>query len=243
MKNLALLLLIVIVSCKNAKKESITAQSIVDTSIKLSGGKLYETKKIAFNFRDLKYLLEINDGKKEMRRTSINDSLIIEDVVYQGFKRYINKTNVVVPDSMAIKYTNSINSVFYFALLPYGLNDAAVQKEYLGEVSIKEKEYYKVKVTFYEENGGEDFEDVYVYWFNKDTFLPDYLAYKFYTDGGGMRFRAAYNERYVSGVRFVDYENYTPKNNGVSVMQLDSLYHTNQLQLLSKIELHNINLY
>lgn len=243
MKNLVLVLLITMVSCKNSKKETITAQAIINSSIKAAGGTLYETKNVAFGFRGLMYQLEPNDGKKVMRRTTVNDSLVIEDVVSQDFKRYINKTNVVVPDSMAIKYTNSINSVFYFALLPYGLNDAAVKKEYLGEVSIKEKEYYKVKVTFYEENGGEDFEDVYVYWFNKNTYLPDYLAYKFYTDGGGMRFRAAYNERYVSGVRFVDYENYTPKSNEVSVMQLDSLYHTNQLQLLSKIELNTINLY
>ncbi|MCK0156591.1 deoxyribose-phosphate aldolase [Cellulophaga sp. F20128] len=243
MKNLVLVLLITMVSCKNSKKETITAQAIINSSIKAAGGTLYETKNVAFGFRGLMYQLEPNEGKKVMRRTTVNDSLVIEDVVSQDFKRYINKTNVVVPDSMAIKYTNSINSVFYFALLPYGLNDAAVKKEYLGEVSIKGKEYYKVKVTFYEENGGEDFEDVYVYWFNKNTYLPDYLAYKFYTDGGGMRFRAAYNERYVSGVRFVDYENYTPKSNEVSVMQLDSLYHTNQLQLLSKIELNTINLY
>ena len=51
-----------------------------------------------------------------------------------------------------------------------------------------------------------------MYWFNKETFKPDYLAYDFHTDGGGVRFRKAYNERYVDGIRFVDYENYKPRD-------------------------------
>ena len=145
-----------------------------------------------------------------------------------------------LPDTMSIKYANSVNSVHYFARLPYGLNDPAVRKELIGETTIKDKKYYKVKVTFKEDNGGDDFDDIYFYWFNKETFKPDFLAYKFHVDGGGIRFREAYNERYVGNIRFVDYTNLKPKEMLASIFTIDSLYEAGGMELLSKIELDSI---
>ena len=145
-----------------------------------------------------------------------------------------------MPDSLANIYSNSINSVHYFAYLPYGLNDPAVNKEFLGEMAIKGKDYYKVKVTFDQENGGDDFDDVYIYWFNKETFKPEYLAYEFHVNGGGLRFREAYNERYVNGIRFVDYNNYKSVSDSQSIYEIDSLFNKGELELLSKIELKDV---
>ncbi len=240
---LSLLLLIVIVSCKNNSKEIISAQSIIDKSIELSGGELYKFKNLSFDFRDITYSLKRINGSKEMKRFFYKDSNKISDVKGKKFTRYINDSIVIVPDSIALKYSNSINSVLYFALLPYGLNDAAVNKEYLGEVTLKGEKYYKIKITFSKENGGDDYKDTYVYWFNKETYKPDYLAYKFFVNGGGMRFRVAYNERIINGIRFVDYENYTPMINNGKIINIDRLYENDSLVLLSKIELKNINLY
>lgn len=92
------------------------------------------------------------------------------------------------------------------------MNDKAVNKLYLGKVLIKGNEYYKIKVTFNEEGGGEDFEDVFVYWVQTGTFKVDYLAYSYAVNGGGIRFKEAYNERFVNGIRFVDYNNCKPEN-------------------------------
>ena len=117
-----------------------------------------------------------------------------------------------------------------------------IEKELLGEIDIKGTSYYKVKVTFSEDNGGDDYDDTYLYWFNKQTFKPDYLAYDFHTNGGGMRFREAYNERYVGGIRFVDYYNSKPTVSSAEIMNIDSLFIKDQLELLSKIELENITI-
>jgi hypothetical protein len=151
----------------------------------------------------------------------------------------IRDSLVAVPDSMARKYSNSINSVHYFAYLPFGLNDAAVNKRLLGEIEINGNMYYKLEVTFDQEGGGKDYEDVYIYWINKKTLKPDYLAYEFHVDGGGVRFREAYNERYINGIRFVDYRNYEPLDQ-VSVRETDSLFTAGKLLLLSHIELGDI---
>ncbi|WP_340073563.1 DUF6503 family protein [Leptobacterium sp. I13] len=246
MKQLKILfiLLVIVVACKKEpKKPIITAQEVVDKAIEIAGANKFDKKEIRFDFRDRTYVSSRNKWKYQYERFK-TDSLgnVTHDILSnEGFTRYINDTLATVADTMAIRYSNSVNSVHYFAYLPYGLNDKAVNKELLGEVTIKDEKYYKVKVTFDQEGGGEDFEDVYVYWFNKETFKPDYLAYEFHTGDGGHRFREAYKERYVNEIRFVDYDNYKPQNKNVSVYELDSLFSANKLELLSKIELKNIS--
>ncbi|MBM1107463.1 deoxyribose-phosphate aldolase [Aurantibacter crassamenti] len=233
--------IIIVSACKSKTNEVITAQSVVDKSIEVSGGALYKTTTRSFVFRDIEYISENKDGKQILKRIIDNDTSIIVDILNnQKFERYINDKIVQVADSMAVKYSNSINSVHYFANLPFGLNDPAVKKELLGEVQLNGKNYHKVKVTFEQKDGGVDYDDTYVYWFNSTTFKPEYLAYEYHTDEGGMRFREAFNERNVNGIRFVDYNNYKTKDMNVSILKIDSLFESGSLELLSKIELKNI---
>ena len=237
-----LLLALVIFSCREKREPVLTAQNIIDKSIEVCGGSMYRSSAISFDFRDKTYVLENSDGQRVMKRIFKIDSTVVIDVLKtKGFQRFVNNRPINLADSIAEKYTNSVNSVHYFAYLPYGLNDPAVNKESMGKVKIKGKEYFKIKITFDEKGGGEDFEDTYIYWFDTTTFKPDYLAYEFHDDGGGMRFREAYNERYVHGIRFVDYRNYQPKDADGSIFKIDSLFIAKKLELLSKIELRNIS--
>lgn len=216
------------------------AQEIVDRAIEVSGGELYKTSRISFDFRGYHYVMEPQANNRVLKRIRILETDTITDIKEGGnFKRLVNDSLVAVPDSMAIRYANSINSVHYFAYLPYGLNDPAVNKKLLGEVLVDGKPYYEVQITFDRKGGGKDYEDVYIYWFNKETFKPDFLAYSFESDGGGLRFRKAFNERYVGGIRFVDYYNFK-SGQELHPSVLDSIYMADKLEILSKIELRNI---
>lgn len=235
-----LIILLGVYACKGPEEKKMDAGEIVDRSINVSGGERYKNSKISFDFRDYRYISEYREGSKVLMRVKDTASVQIKDIRYPDkFERFIGDSLVTVPDTSAVKYANSINSVHYFAYLPYGLNDPAVNKELLGETKIGDSEYYKVRVTFDQQGGGDDYEDVYLYWFNKATFEPDYLAYEFHVDGGGMRFREAYNERKVEGIRFVDYKNYEYTGSAPFV-EIDSLFQNGKLRLLSKIELSNI---
>ncbi|MEM9076595.1 MAG: DUF6503 family protein [Bacteroidota bacterium] len=235
------LLALLITACKKEVKQELDVQSIVDSSIVKSGGKLFKDHKVSFFFRNRKYSSYYVEGQKMLERYTFLDSNMIADKKSNtDFKRFINDSLVQLPDSLVSRYANSVNSVHYFSKLPFGLNDKAVNKEYLGEETIMEIPYYKVKVTFNQAGGGDDFDDTYLYWFNKKTMLPDYLAYDFHVDGGGQRFREAYNERYINGIRFVDYNNYKPKNKGSDLVDIAQLFAKDSLDLLSKIELEKI---
>ncbi|WP_034040062.1 DUF6503 family protein [Wocania ichthyoenteri] len=227
-------------SCE--KQKEVNVQDIVDKSIEISGGDKIKNSTIAFDFRDKNYKATRNNGSFQLERRFKDSTGIVRDVLSNdGFERYINNEIVKVPDSMVPKYSASVNSVHYFSVLPYGLNDAAVNKQYVEKVTLKGKPYHKIKITFNQDGGGEDFEDVFVYWINTTTYKTDYIAYSYHENHGiGLRFREAYNERYVNDIRFVDYTNYKPKDLSVSVFGLDDLFEKNQLQIVSKIDLTNI---
>ncbi|MGD1946607.1 MAG: DUF6503 family protein [Croceivirga sp.] len=235
--------LLLFCSCiKKGAGTPLTAQQVVDSSIVNSGGDQYVNHDVTYIFRDRTYISENVEGKKVLKRITNTDSIVITDVLGpNGFTRFFNDSLMTLPDTLANSYANAVNSVHYFSRLPFGLNDVAVRKELLGNTEILGKPYYKMKVTFSQQNGGKDFEDIYLYWFGKKDFKPQYLAYKFYTNGGGIRFREAFNERYVNGIRFVDYRNFKPKKGRqVDFMKIDSVYSLGELELLSMIELKNL---
>jgi hypothetical protein len=110
----------------------------------------------------------------------------------------------------------------------------------MGETSIDSVEYYVIEITFAQEGGGEDHEDVFMYWINKKDFTIGYMAYSYEeTDGVGLRFRKAYNPRTISGILFLDYTNLKPKAQ-TQITALEDFYKKGELEELSKIELTNI---
>jgi hypothetical protein len=232
--------LFLFLSCGAPKEKPLTAQEIVDKAIEVAGGGLYRSNRIDFKFRGVSYRSCLENGKKVLIRIIETDTATIVDKrAGNAFTRMVNGLVQQLPDSTENKFSNSVNSVHYFAYLPYGLNSPAVHKELLGKTTIREKEYYKIQVTFSESGGGEDFEDVFVYWFNTETFRPDYLAYMYHTNGGGVRFREAVNDRQIGGIYFADYRNYRPLDS-VSVTLMDSLFLIDRLEEFSRIELEEI---
>lgn len=219
-----------------------SAQELIDKAISLHGGELYDYSDISLSFRDKNYRSQREGGKFQYERSFEEEGSQYVDLMdSDSFERKINGEVVAVPDTMVRKYRNSINSVWYFALLPYKLNDAAVHKKYLGLSEIEGKSYHKIEVTFQEEGGGEDHQDIFVYFIDTQSGTMDHLAYSYETDGGGLRFRKGYNFREVNGMRFADYVNFKgdPKKD---VRDIDKAYFNQELDTLSLIELENIEL-
>ena len=235
-----LILILFISSCKPEIKQ-LTAQEVIDKSMIASGSDKVFAATIDFDFRNRHYNATRNNGKFSLVRITKENATETKDILSNnGFERYRNDEFVIVPDSMATRYSSSINSVHYFSVLPYGLNDAAVKKKLLKEASVKGKDYYKVEIRFSEDGGGEDFDDVFVYWVEKHSFKIDYLAYSFHVNGGGKRFREATNERIISGIRFVDNNNYKTKNASTKLENLDKAFENSELEKLSEINLENV---
>lgn len=218
-------------------------KSIVDKAIEASGMEKMRNAEASFTFRDYNYKYERQNGRFTYTRIGKNkDSTLVRDVYSNdGFTRYVSDTVANLTEKRKKVYVNSVNSVIYFAFLPLWLQDSAVVLENKGKGIIKGKVYHKVRVTFQQEGGGDDFEDVFYYWFDVKEYSMDYMAYKYNTGKGGMRFREAYNRRKIEGVIIQDYRNFKPKIKGSVVFdKIEEAFKNDKLEVLLFIELKNV---
>ncbi|WP_296637215.1 DUF6503 family protein [Polaribacter sp.] len=240
MRLIYILVVALFISCK-PNKVNLTAQEIIDKSIYASGAHKVTISEISFRFRDKKYKAIRKNGLFKLFRTFKKDSFFIDEFISNtSYQRFINKKPTKVVDSMITNYSNSINSVHYFSVLPFGLNDKAVRKKLLPSNTVNGVPYYKIEITFDENGGGEDFNDIFIYWVNQETFLIDYLAYAYETNGGGKRFRTLKEQCFVKGIRFVDYYNYKPITKKTELINLDTSFENSKLEKVSEIILEDI---
>jgi len=243
MKKLVVLLVISTLSCS---PEIPTAQEVIDEALRFSKVERLKNAEASFTFRGTEYEYQLRNGNFRYTRSK-KDTLgnTLRDVlINSGFNRFVNDSLIIVPEKKKAAYEASVNSVIYFAFLPLSLNDGAVIKAYVGLVEVNEKNYHKIKVTFKEEGGGEDFDDVFFYWFDGEDYSLDYLAYSYAeNDGTGMRFREAYNQRKINGVIMQDYRNFKPKEKeAMKLEEMDKAFQEGELELLSVIELEDIQI-
>nr|WP_042288079.1 DUF6503 family protein [Nonlabens ulvanivorans] len=232
---------ILLQSCGN--KVSLNADQIMDKAINAHGGHLLEQSTMDFDFRGVSYHALRDNGIFNFTRTRVKDSITVVDRLNnQSSRRTINEVPQKIADSTMAGYASSVNSVIYFAQLPYSLDGKAVYRELVGDKIIKNEPYYKIKVTFDPNGGGEDHEDEFIYWIHKDTFLVDYLAYSYCEEDCGYRFRESVNRRNLQGVTIQDYNNYKETIQDPDLSQMDQLFMDGKLELLSEIKLENVHL-
>ncbi len=220
------------------KSKEEKGKEILKKAIAFHGGDAYEDKEFGFTFRKGFYsFVHFSDGRYVYRSTKTNK--IGEKVeVFMTNGDFSYQVDGVVKELDAKKENgvkNGLNSVVYFASIPYKLQDQSVLVEYVRKIKIKGKTYDEIEIRFKEEGGGDDHDDVFRYWVNRKTDKIDYLAYVYHTGKGGVRFRSAYNDRRVGGVLFQDYENFKA-DKATPLDDLPTLYEQGSLELLSKIE-------
>jgi len=224
-----------------------SAAAIVDSAVAAHGGAVLDRAVVSFDFRGDQYRLRQDGGQFHYRRTYTDslDRTVREGVTNAGIYRVVEGDTVALSEDERGSIETTVNSVSYFALLPHPLQDSAVQPEYSGRDTLDGVPYHRIRVTFRQEDGGQDWQDIFMYWFRTDTYAMDYLSYAFGlapTDTDtGTRFREAYNVRRVEGVRFADYMNYTSDTLSYDRMErYPALWAQEALELVSRVEIDSL---
>lgn len=215
------------------------AQRIVDRSIDFYNMEKLQDATLEFKFRNFQLRATQGDGKFKYERMFTDSTGKVHDILTnEGFKRTVNGQEQKLDKKKSDSYTSSVNALFYFVYLPLKLNDPSVNKKYLGETLIKGRPYHKIEVSFDQRGGGEDYDDIYYYWFDTSDYSMDHFAYS----TGGNRFRSVSRTHDVNGIIFQDYINYqSPLGDSLTPVQhYDSLYSAGKLRELSRIEIENI---
>jgi len=235
----AIFIIILSVGCT----KELTVDEIIDSSIEAYGGQKVFNSAIQFDFRDKHYLTEYHNQRFVLKRTfSDSTGNYIDELTNEGFTRIHNDSLLPLDEEWTGRYSRSVNSVVYFFRIPFILKDEAVKPELLEPAVINDQNYYKVRVSFSEEGGGDDFDDSFIYWVNQNNFHIDYFAYSYSTSGGGKRFREAINPRTIDGFFTVDYINYKPNDMEVEIENYDQYFLEGGMKELSRIENKNVSI-
>lgn len=222
-------------SCTNNEPD---ARAIMDQAMNAHGTAIAAEGTLSFNFRGIDYSVERDNGNFAYKRhLMIGADTILDRLDNKGFSRYSNGIELPLADSLSTRYTASLNSVIYFAQLPYSLDGDAIQVKYIAEDTIKGKAYHELQVTFKEEGGGEDHEDEFMYWVNVQDHMIDYMAYSYCEEDCGYRFRESENRRNINGVILQDYNNFKSQKGDPDLSKLDDLFEEGKLVKLSDIDL------
>jgi hypothetical protein len=246
-----LLALIGLGACSEPSTESepdaaARADSIVQAAIAQHGGDVLDHAVVRFDFRGIDFRVERNGGQYHYQRT-YTDSLgrtVREILSNDSLYRAVDGERVSLTEDEQSTVRVDVNSVTYFALLPYFLRDAAVQTAYSGTDTIDGTPYHRIRVTFQQQGGGQDWQDVFMYWFAQDDLGMDYLAYAYGfgpDEAYGTRFREAYDIRTIEGVRFADYMNYTTPGDSLrDLTRYPDYFAGDSLELVSRIETDSV---
>lgn len=217
------------------------ARAVAD-AIERHGGERFRDMDVTFTFRNARFRV-IQDGglfQYERRYHGAQGEEVLEILSNDGIERVVDGRPVPLDEAGRRRVATAVNSVAYFSFLPFRLQDPAAVLQDLGEVTVYERPYRKVEVSFREDGGGDDWDDRFVYWIHRDEGTLDYLAYRYHRDGGGTRFRRAVNRREVGGLLLQDYENYTGVPEVQDIAEYDRLMELGQLRLVSMVEMENL---
>ena len=215
---------------------SAAAREVIRASIRAHGMDRLRSATATFTFRGTRYRMTRNRGRFIYERAVATDRGPAREVLDNaGYRLTQNGRAVAVPAAASDARRRSLNSVVYFASLPLVLEDPAVRVRGLGEVTVNARRLRVVEVTFTADGGGDDHDDVFRYWFDKETKRLTYLAYRFKTGTGGVRFRAATDFVEAGGVTFVNWSNFGVDGRTLPLGELPALWSAGKLPKLSEI--------
>lgn len=186
-------------------------EALVDRAVEAHGSERLRDAEVRFTFRGERFAMDRRPNgtfryRVEMRGDADASSGPTTIVVSnEGTKRLLGGAE---PERATGAEHTKVNSVVYFASMPLPLLDPAVRLADAGAETHDGERLHRVRVTFAKEGGGADHEDAFMFWFRDSDGMIAYLAYRYATDGGGIRFRVPKNPREVRGVVFLDYDNY-----------------------------------
>lgn len=228
--------------CTSASSPSGTGEDrgerLIERAVEAHRARKLASATVEFSFRDVPYRMTRDAGRFRYERWPAPGRR--EVLTNRGFTLYIHGRPAKLSPVAAAARSRSLNSVVYFASLPYVLLDPAVRARAVGPQGVGGRALDVVEVRFVAEGGGEDHDDVFRYWFDPETGELAYLAYSFTRGQGGVRFRERTGVVVSEGVKLVNWANFGLPDPSVDLASLPELWSRGELPRLSNVELEDV---
>ena len=222
-------------------------QYIIDQSLKAHGSKVFDQSIIEFKIGNRFYKSTRSQG--QFRYERFWDSIgvtIHDDLTNNGLVRQIDQTEIILDTKKIDNYSSSLRLTMYHFALPFGFNDPAVIKTYLGEVILMEEPYHKIKISFkLNPNDRTIHDNVYIAWIHKKKFTMDYLAYVLKEpEDKATHFMQVVVAQKIESFRVQDYKVFKPTQDSLFTRpeDLDQTWAANQLMEWSTFKVNQLKI-
>lgn len=244
----ALLAVVAMLSAGPARAAEKTLRlPIVDRSIELHGGEVYDRMQAWFRICSLSGCFDVSarwDGGlyEHVVEGRVGDVSRRVRVTNDSVERWDDGEPVPLDAEGEQSARDFVNARIYFAFLPRGLNDGSTYKEDLGLERWGDRDLHKVKVSF-EAGTSTDAGDEYLYWFDPESGRLEQFAYDYGSgDGAGLRFRRLREYRRVGGVLVFDQENLGAEAPDISVDVLTPRFVKRKMRHVSDVRLKDLRI-
>lgn len=243
--NLLLLLTILCinVSCKksspNSKDLDQTSSQLFQKTLNTHGLTKFETSLLKFNFGTTEYTITELNNRALYTMTRYLDHNVYKAIYDGGYLTY--SINNELQEDSDFPYQIVQRSLYGFAYcysIPFSLQTNDVILERKTDVEIRNQDYYTLDVTF--TKIPDTPEDQIILYINKETNIIDYTAIKHLLTDFKPQFRRMINPRYIDGILFQDYIQFSSDNDDLKIDQYYSKYNSAELKDLRKVEITNI---
>lgn len=225
---------------EGASVEAGEGEALVAAVIAAHGADRLGDASVDFAFRGTPYRMTRREGRFRYERWPRPGQH--EVLTNDGFVVRVDGEPAKLSRGAAASKRRSLNSVVYFASLPYPLADPAVRPEAAGRQAIGDARFEALEVRFAAEDGGDDHEDGFRYWVDPETRQIAFMAYRFERGDGGVRFRVRTGASTVGGVTFLDWSNHGRADPEVPLERLPDLWMQGKLPALSTVALDDIRM-
>lgn len=239
MRQLLLLVVLGLVACASERPEG---EALLRQARKAHGADRLEHATVEFALDGARFRVERDGERFAYARTWADRSgLVFRDVLTaEGLERTIDGRAVGLGEAARREAATALRAAVYLALLPFSLDGAAEEALVLTPDTLSGQAYERVALPLDRAAPGLDERGRLVLWIHPERHTVDYLAYRYAADGGGARFRAAYEPRTVEGVRFANHYEFSGDLLEVPVEGLGQFYERGELNFLGRVELDSV---
>ncbi len=225
------------VACADSNN-TLTAEEVLDFSIKNSGGDTYLNSHIKFNVGDLDYHFYRHKNIIEYQLTRVVGSMTYLATYHNGQYAYLVNDQEQIQTTQSRKFIETQLDGFAYAFyIPHLFNENHVLTQRLDDVKIDKKDYYTLRITFKDYEGSPN--DQFYLYINKDTGLVDFYTEKMHINGDSNLFKKALNWRERNGLMFADYHIFKSADT-VPLEDVYKYYNNKTIEYVKATKIENI---
>lgn len=227
-------------SCESKKKsETLSANDILQKTIKQHASSSYQDKLISFTLGDTHYTSSYSNNKALFTMNREHNSIRNKVIYDGGFLKYYKNDSLQEDGTFPYQIIErSLFGLLYSLSIPHNLTSNDIKLQLLEDVTIRSKSYYALQarnIDYQEEK-----DNIIILYISKQDYLINYIALDYNAIALQKQFRRLSNPRRINDILFHDTTIFVSQDSALALKEYYTNYNNPRLKHTKDIVLENI---